>query len=72
MKNNAIKFVREHTEDGQNMALQTKNRYYYINEAEGDQWKLIEDCDLLAIYKGDETHYIDTAAVESFEIIKGE
>ena len=72
MKTTAIKFVRGHTEDGQSLGVQTKNRYYYIDKADGDQWELLESCNLLAIHKGDETHYIDTDTIESFEAIKDE
>ena len=59
MKLQAINHIRQHTEDGQNLSIQTIARYYYINETDGDQWELLEDSGLLAIYKGDETEYID-------------
>lgn len=59
MKLQAINHIRQHTEDSQNIAIQTIARYYYINETDGDQWELVEDSGILAIYKGDETEYID-------------
>ena len=59
MKTQAIKHIRQHTEDGQNISIQTIARYYYINETDGDQWELLEDSGILAIYKDNETEYID-------------
>ena len=59
MKAQAINHIRQHTEDGQNLSIETIARYYYINETNGDQWELLEDSGILAIYKGDETEYID-------------
>lgn len=68
MNANAIKYIREHTEDGQNIAVQTISRYYYINESDGDQWELLEDTDLLIIYKKDEKQYIDIENIIGIEI----
>lgn len=59
MKAQAINYIRQHTEDGQNLSIQTIARYYYINETDGDQWELLEDSGILAIYKDNETEYID-------------
>lgn len=59
MKASAIKYIREHKGEDYDITIQTVSQYYYIHEAKGVYWELLEDIGLLAIHKGHKTEFLD-------------
>ena len=68
MTTDAIKHIIERTRKnrgyGNNIIeVQTVNKYFAVDERDGTLYELLESCQLLAIYNGDECIYIDTTAI---------